>query len=184
MSAHATTTYLGRVKRALAFKALTLWFGMGRSATPWPDENNPPSPAPGDSDISEALFFAKPEVKSLCRPLSQGDWELLAPDARVPRSINGVYYALVADVDAYDEIARWVYLRGVMDVELSHPAGTFRQTAVFSDLVPDAGYEAATWLLPVNVDDRGSMEWIDNNKPKTIDLTENRCTTHVVIEFR
>ena len=49
MSAVATTTYVGRIKRALAFKGLDLWGCWGRSTTPWDDENNPPSPVAGSN---------------------------------------------------------------------------------------------------------------------------------------
>lgn len=180
----SATTYTDCVIDALRKKSEYLWFCFGGTTTPWDDDANPPAITPGTLAVAEPLFYAQREFASLARPVTQSEWEALAPDARAPRAINGIYYAYVADEDAHDEFARWLYVRGVADTQLSHPAGTIRIVGILSDLVPQAGYESATVLLPSQVSDPGKLRHLTHSSAFTLNETQNRLTIHAPIECR
>ena len=133
--------------------------------------------------MDEALVFTQALVQQLVKAVTEEAWDLLESDARVPVPVNGLYYAYVDDADAYTELARWVYGRFMVDPSSGHPTGTFRVIGIFSGLTPGAGHEAADYLLPADVDDRGILEWLDNNPPVIL-TTSYRHTAHIVIEFR
>lgn len=152
------TEYDGRTQRAVEFKNRTLWMEFGRPSTPWPDDASPPSPTPGETDVDIPYLYVKVADKSICRPCTEQEYEAADPDDRA--SVGSLQYLKVADEDAYDESARCVYCRAVVG-SWDHPAGMFRQARLYSDLVPQAGYENSTWLLPENVTDPGIRQWFD-----------------------
>jgi hypothetical protein len=184
MSNAATIMYEGSVESALDLKAATLWLCFAGMTTPWSDDANPPTPAPGETAIAEPLVYIKASVQHLCRPVTLVEWEALAMDARVPVPINGIYYAYVDDEDAYTEVARWLYVQVTINPTGSgHPAGAFRMLRLLKGLVPAAGYEGADWLVPANVSSRGKLRWGDNIPVMTASGS-NFFTAHIPIEFR
>ncbi len=100
----------------------------------------------------------------MAKEVSQVEYDALAESQRGVVVIDEVirYLKLVSDENAQAEIARYVYLRGVSNPALGHPASTFRQIGIYSGLVPDAGYENAEWLAATNVDEYGLLEYLDN----------------------
>ncbi len=169
----AVTTYIGRSRRALLHKDnSTYWVAIGRT-TAWEDENVPPAETPGATDIEEAICFVQPQLASLCRPVNEnGDFTHL-----------GQQYAYVADEDALVEDGRFLYILAKFDPTEGQPYGEFRQTGIFCNLVPVAGYEQAQWLAPANVADRGVLEYLDNDVKTT--MAQNRQEViEIVIEFR
>ena len=176
--------YNDAVMTALLKKDKYLWFCFGGTDTAWADDNNPPAVQFGAQVVAEPLFYVKREFVSLARQVTQSEWEALASDARSPRAINGVYYAYVTDEDAYDQIGRWIYVRGVADTQLGHPAGTIRIAGIYADLVPQAGYESATVLLPSQVSDPGTLLHLTNSSKLILSETQNRLTIHVPIECK
>ncbi len=148
------TSYDAQVERALWIKAKNLWIAIGRT-TAWPTEQIPPSETPGTHDIDEPVAYHRPSVLSLARPVSSGG----------DVTFNGQQYAFVADVDAYTEYARFIYFKAVFDPieDPGLPLTGFRQSCVYSGLVPAAGHESDQWLAPANVSDPGILEYIANH---------------------
>jgi hypothetical protein len=164
MARIATTTYGARVKRGLDLKnGDDLWFALGKTSA-WPNDESPPSPLPGDTEVTEPFIVFKPIIKSMAREVSQVEYDALQESQRGVVVIDEVirYLKLVSDENAQTEVARYVYLRGVSNPALGHPAATFRQIGIYSGLVPAAGYENAEWLATTNVDQYGLLEYLDN----------------------
>jgi hypothetical protein len=170
----AVTPYGECSRRALLIKQNSdFWFAWGRQ-TAWPDDSLPPIPTPGGStDIDTPLVFKKPALVSLCRPVNSGE----------DFTYRGQKYQYVADNNAIADGGRFVYLRGRLDPTDGDPVGTFRQIAVFSDLVPNAGYESANKLLPAQVDSHGQLVYLSNDIPVQIDV--NRLHgVEILLEIR
>lgn len=189
------TGYEGRVEEAIDLKNKTLWMCFCRTETAWPttlttDDDNPPSPLPTDAEDDEPYLYVKSEYKTLCRPVTLEVFEATDPLLRVAigsgrPDVAPVYYVYESsDATAYENSARWVYMRARLDVAAGiHPPGVFRQIKVYSGLIPAAGEGAATWLLPDHVEDRGKMRWI-RNYPRTIVSDAEVKVQHIVVEKR
>jgi hypothetical protein len=175
------THYEGRVEDAIDLIAKDLWFAFLRSTTEWDDPDNPPSPAPGTTTIVEPYLYVKADAKALCRTASDEDYAAAGGEAKI--MVGGVKYIFVAEVDAYDEFARWVYCRGLLDPMTIHPEGTFREIRIYSGITPTTGHESDLWLLPANVSSVGRVRWVRNYIEVTAD-TSSTWTAHVVIEKR
>jgi hypothetical protein len=145
---------------------------IGRT-TAWDDEANPPDPSPTASAIEEAIVYVTPTQVSLCKVVSTGE----------DVTHLGTKYAFVADDDAVDEGARFLYMLGRFDPTSGQPYATFRQVALYSNLVPETGHESDSWLAPANVSDAGLLEYLDNDV-STI-MTDTRLEViEIMIEFR
>lgn len=191
--------YEGRVEDALELKSKDLWFCFCKNSTPWPDggdtdETKVPSHLPADADVDEPYLFVKAEYKSIARVATEEEYDAVDPSARILIRTGGsdddpedppiyVRYLFIADADAYENDARWVYARTAIDASGAHPMGSFRTIKMYSGLTPGARYEGATWLLPENVEDRGVFRWGRNFTLVTASSTI-KWTTHVVIEKR
>jgi hypothetical protein len=186
MSELPCATYYDLVTMALAWKASgPFWLGFGGSVTPWSgpniDDSHPPQAAPGTGDIIEPLVFVKANPVTLCRPITQAEYDALPWDQK--EKVGTQCYAFVADADAYDQFARSVFLRGGIDPSEGQPTGDVRQTGVFSGLVSLAGYENATVLLPEHVQSHGRLRWLDYDK-KTPVSSGFKFTRKIVREMR
>lgn len=149
------TTIDSCVKQALRKKTLDVfWFALGRT-TAWANEAQPPDESAGAHAIDEPICYVLADVVSLCTPVESGG------DVQV----DGQEYAFVADVDAYTEGARFLYIHADFNVEESPglPYAGFRQHGLYSGLTPAAGHEADVWLAPVNVQDPGQLEYYRNH---------------------
>ena len=95
----------------------------------------------------------------------------------------GTKYEFVSDGNAIAEGARYLYLLARFDPTSGQPYDTFRQVALFSNLVPASGHESDSWLAPANVSSEGLLEYLDNDV-STI-MTETRLEViEIMIEFR
>lgn len=167
-----TTTYDCRVRTALLWKQNTIpWIAVGRTAV-WANEQNPPDPSPGATDIEEAIVFAKATNVKLCKPVTEGE----------DITVDGQKYAYVDDEDAYTEYARYVFVEATLDPAVM-PYANYRQKGIFADLVPVAGHEADTWLAPADVSDVGHLLYLANKTVKSYGPGETRIE-RTVIEFR
>jgi hypothetical protein len=145
---------------------------IGRT-TVWDDEENPPDPSPTASAIEEPIVYVTPSQVSLCKVVSTGE----------DVTHLGTKYAFVADEDAVDEGARFLYMLGRFDPTSGQPYATFRQVALYSNLVPGTGHESDSWLAPANVSDAGLLEYLDYDV-STI-MTDTRLEViEIMIEFR
>ena len=179
MSDYAVTEYEGRIERILDLKNKPLWVQFGRPVTPWPDENNPPNPIPGDTDVEPPYLYVAATYKSLIRPATDAEYDAAADPDRV--MVGVTKYLYVADVDAYTQSARWLYIKATIDVAAGFPAGTFRQVRLFSNLVAVLGHENDAWLLPANVTSPGTRIWTDNCPPEICTAAVRR-SAYIVIE--
>lgn len=182
----ATTTYTGRIKRGLEFKNNnTLWFALGQT-DPWPNDQSPPSPDPGQTSVNEPFIAFRPAILSMAAEITQDQYNLLPDASKAIVVIDQVvvYLQLFADTDAYTNIARYVYLRGVSNPALGYPGKTFRQVGVYTNLVPAAGYENNQWLVPTNITSFGQLEYVDNGGPVNQDNTGPVVVVAVALEFK
>ena len=161
-----------------------LWVIMGQTSE-WTDENDPDSPTPGSETIVEPFVAIKPIVKTMAVEVTEEAYTALTDGFRAAVSIEGTikYLELVADADAYTRGARYLYIKALYDpVVAGHPAFvSFRTYYLTSALVPSAGYENATWLVPDNIDDYGLLEY-ENAGTKV--LGGIAIVLPVVLEFR
>lgn len=169
----AVTTYASRSRRALLHKQnSTFWVCVGRT-TAWDDEQVPPDPSPSDSAITEPIVYVAPTTVSLCKVVSSGE----------DITHLGTKYEFVADEDAVDENARFLYIMARFDPTVGQPFDTFRQIALYSNLTPVAGHESDSWLAPANVSDEGLLEYIDNDVATVMAITRLEVI-EIMIEFR
>ena len=169
----AVTTYSGRARRALLHKTnSTYWVAIGRT-TAWDDEEVPPDPSPSASAITEPIVYVTPTTVSLCKVVTSGE----------DITHLGTKYELVDDVDAITEGARYLYIMARFDPTSGQPYDTFRQVALYSNLVPASGHESDNWLEPANVSDEGLLEYLDNDVA-TIMTTTRLEVIEIMIEFR
>jgi hypothetical protein len=161
-----------------------LWVVMGKTSE-WTDEDDPDTPAPGDATIVEPIVAIKPIINTMAVEVTESAYNALQEGFRAAVSIEGVvkYLELVADEDAYDRYARYLYIKALYDpIIAGHPAFTsFRVYYLTSGLVPSAGYEDADWLVPDNIDDYGLNEY-ENAGTKILDGVA--IVLSVVLEFR
>lgn len=169
----AVTTYHSRARRALLHKEnSTFWVSIGRT-TVWTDEKNPPDPSPSATAIEEPIVYVKPTTVSLCKVVTSGE----------DVTHLGTKYQFVADEDAIDQSARFLYMLARFDPTSGQPYDTFRQVAMYSNLVPTSGHEGDSWVAPENVSSEGLLEYLDNDVA-TI-MTDTRLEViEIMIEFR
>jgi len=174
MTTFGAAAYAGRVGRALDFKgSKTLWCGIGRQIG-WVDDLYPPEPDLTALTIEEPLVYVKADFTTLCV------WSEVEADVEVADN----YFAYIADVDALDNFARFLYAQFTFDGTIvGMPFGQFRQVGVFSDLVPASGHESDIWLPPANVSSVGTLEYISNRRPVTFSDGEVRME-RIIIEFK
>jgi hypothetical protein len=179
MSDYGVTEYEGRIERILELKNKDLWVEFGRPTTPWDDENIPPSPVPGAVDVDTPYLYVEATLKTVCRPAVDND-EYVAAGANAV-TVGTTQYIFVADEDAYDESARWLYVKAAIDVAGGYPSGTYRQVRLFSGLTPALGHESDAWLLPANVTDPGIRQWTDTCPPE-INTAAAKKAANIIIE--
>jgi hypothetical protein len=169
----ATTTYKSRARRALLLKDnSTFWGAIGR-VTAWDNEASPPDPSPASTAVEETICYVQASLVALCTPVDDDE----------DVTVLGQKYAYVADEDAIDEGARFIYVKVIFDPSAGQPYDTFRQIGLFSDLVPSAGYESETWLAPENVDSSGLLEYLSNEQSTNMS-TSKKEIIEIVIENR
>ena len=165
------------------------WIVIGQTAA-WNNEGDTPEPfAPGDTSIATPVVAIKPAVLSLCREVSEGDYNLLLEGERASVVIEGVshYFAFVADEDYLTEYARFLYMHAIYSTPLGMPSpstGDFRQYSVYTSLVPSAGYESADWLAPANIDDYGILLYSNRREAIAVNSSGPIVCIPVLVELR
>jgi len=149
------TTKIGQIRQTLTFKnSETFWFVVGRTQTPWEDEQNPPSESVDTTSLSEIAGFAKAQSVFLCYPDENGSIEF-----------RGQRYSLVLNDDnAYDNDSRFLYCSTLLKFD-EFPVVTFRQYGLVVGVVPTSGNENKTVLLPDEVLDPGKLICYVNHPP-------------------
>lgn len=191
MSNFGVFEYPGRIDRALYVGSKPLWCEFGRPNTPWPlvpatppqtgMVERPATPLPNQVDVDVPYLYVKAARVSLVVPVTQAQYSaLIASDPASATIVGGAWYQYVSNTNAFTSGAYWLYMQFVVDVSQGMPPGTFRQTRVFSDLVPQAGYEGAAWLIPSNVSQKGLEQRYDTNVPITTD-DSMAWTSHVLV---
>ena len=142
-----------------------MWVTLGKQ-TAWDNEDLPDSPDQDTHDIEEPLVAIKAQIQSLVIEVSSEDYDLLSPANRaIAYSETGyVYLELVADEDAYEKVAKQIYVEATYAPLIGMPEADFRIFGVYSDLIPAAGYESAAWLSPVNIEDYGLLVNLSHGK--------------------
>ena len=164
------------------------WIVVGQTGE-WVAEPAPDAFAPGDSDIENPVVAIRPAVLSLCREVSESDYNLLAEGHRASVTIEGVphYFAFVSDGDYLVEYARFIYMHAIYSTPLGMPSpssGSFRQYSIFADLVPAAGYEQADWIAPANIDDYGILAYSNKRAPISVNSSGPIVVLPALIELR
>ena len=147
----ATTTNRGHIARALDFFDRTdVYFGLGQTTTPWPDELNPPKPDVSTSSLAEPLGYKKVESKYMV--VQDPNGTIVYRDSK---------WKIVPRDQAVALGSKWVYLESFIRYD-ELPLQSYRSIAVVSRLVPndDIPSNQAT-LIPSQVKDPGIVEVID-----------------------
>jgi hypothetical protein len=144
---------IGNISRAMDFISGDLWICIGRT-TPWPDENNPPIVSPDILDVEEPVIFKKADVKTFVVEDTTGEY-----------IVQGVTYKAVSEEFARNNLVTTILIKAtITDTDISDDV-TFRQVGLYSKLVPTAGNEGKTLLLPSEVEFTGYLEWVSNREP-------------------
>jgi hypothetical protein len=168
-------TAYSHTRRALEFTEKTdVYVAFGKTSS-WPDDNVPPDPDPLATQVDEVVGYKKVTKNVLVVPDNAGTIE-----------IYGVMWREVAQVDAYTELARHVWVQGQLNYD-EFPVNIFyREIGIYTGLVREATDELAnpgrTALLPAHVDDPGILEYIYNDKPIPRHLNR-RDIINVVLTF-
>lgn len=174
MASYGLHSYMGRARLALLFKEhSTLWAAFGRT-TEWVDEDDPDvleNPLTVES-LEEPIVYVKSSFVSLCKQV----------DDNGDVTVGGQDYEFVEDEDAISEEAMYLYSLYELNGPGGMPTGTYRQVAVFSNVVPAAGHASDDWLLPEDVDDFGNIEYMAN-RTKIVFTSGEVRQERVIIEF-
>ncbi|MGC8717973.1 MAG: hypothetical protein ACP5RW_08255 [bacterium] len=142
--------------------------------TAWADDDDPPAPNPATLSVSDPLVYVKADFVTLCV------WSETPSDVE----IAGNHFTYVTDSEAMDKFARFLYAQFTFDGTIAGmPYGTFRQVAVYSNLVPTSGHSGDIWLPPQNVSSPGTLEYLSNRKPTVFSDGEIRME-RIIIEFK
>jgi hypothetical protein len=163
MSRSAVKKYNSSIKRALEMKqGDDIWIVMGKTSE-WTDEDVPDTPSPSDDTLVEPFLAIKPIIKSMAKEITAEAYDLLQAGYKATVTVSGVvkYLELVADEDAYDDVAIYLYIQALYDpIASGHPDfDEFRVYYATSGLTPSAGYESDLWLASDNIDDYGMVEY-------------------------
>lgn len=142
----------------LAKDNLNFWFAVGR-ITPWSNENNPPAENVAVETIDEIQGLKKVDTIQFVKEDLNG--------TIVINTAEGLKrFGVVAEADIYDQDAVWLYFSAWLIFD-TFPVITFRQTALFVDVVPVTGHETDDVLLPEEVVNYGKMIAYVNHAPRT-----------------
>ncbi len=167
----SATTIEGMIRIAIDFKnANVFWFAVGRTQTPWPDEKNPPPETTNAADFVEIGGYQKAQTVSLCYPDPAGAIEF-----------KGARYSLVTDENAYSYESRFLYASTLLKFD-EFPVLTFRQYRLLVGVIPTAGNEGKSILLPGEVADRGKVIGYVNHPP-IIRTAGSKNLLEIIIEF-
>lgn len=154
----AILTLRARANRAMEYKKVmeeqTMWFGFGRK-TPWANDDEPPTPKPATEDIEEPIGYKKTDMITFVKQDDEG-----------PIFYLGDNYSAISDEEAIATDSTLLYVRCTVNyTEL--PPTTYREIGIFRGLKPITAKIASKVLLPSEVEDRGTLDIIDNLQPSS-----------------
>ncbi len=127
--------------------------GVGRT-TPWADEENPPAPSSTTTTLEELIIYKRPNRLTFVTNDDNGEITILGEK----------YRALTLD-EARNLQAQQVLIQITLStVDFGGPAN-YRQIGVFTYVVPTAGNESKSILLPSEIEDPGIIIHITNRSP-------------------
>lgn len=155
--------YKGRALRALQFKQNNeIWGVIGRTS-PYPDNDKLIPPLPSQESVPEPICYVRPQFLSLCRNVAVGG----------NIEIGGQRYEFIADNDAVDSDAYFLYALYRFDPTIGQPYGNYRQCGMVVNLEPADGYDNAVWLAPENVINPGILCFSENDTVATMSLARS-----------
>lgn len=150
-----TATTFAHVRRALEFSQKEDVYAVIGKTSAWPDDNNPPTPDPETTVIPEALGYVKVQQNTL-----------IVPDVAGPIELYQIKWRTVADVDAYTEKARHVWLQGEFQYDDVPVAVSYRMVGITTGLTKQPLVPPLqTLLLPADVLDPGVLEYVYHDQP-------------------
>lgn len=127
--------------------------GVGRT-TPWADEEDPPAPSLTDTTLEELIIYKRPNRLTFVINDSNGDITIL----------GGKYRALTLE-EARNLQAQQVLIQTTFSTADFGGPADYRQIGVFTYVVPTAGNENKSILLPSEIEDPGIIIHITNRSP-------------------
>lgn len=151
--------------------AQSMYFGLGRSLTPWKDDSSPDIPDPSQSSLDELIGMKKVTSVSLAVPVSSQQGSNTV-------SYAGNYYELVGIADAYTRGATFVYIASTI-LQTDFTAQTYRSVGLFNGPTFATGVIGDT-VSAEYITNQGRLQVIDNISTK--DRSGLDITQYVIIE--
>ena len=153
--------YSGSIAAGIAVKELpSIWIVLGKTSA-WDNEDSPDSPLPGNNNVVEPFVAISPAILSMSAIVTLDEYNALGDSNRTTCIVGDtlVYLQLVDDVDAYDSVAKYLYIRAVFDPIIAQmpSADYFRVYYAVFGLIPAAGHENAPWISDANVESYGRI---------------------------
>lgn len=171
----AITTYNARVELAkyVISKINTMYLVIGRP-TPWSNEQAPPEPTEGTTQLDETIGYKKVTKAVLVRPTKDSD------SNRETVSYGNKSWTVIGEYEAKAEGAKWAYFESeIVGDEL--PTGTYRQAGIAIDVEATTGVNKLA-LLPSELTSAGTLMFYDNKQFQN--RTEQVSTKErMVVEF-
>jgi hypothetical protein len=133
---------------------LTFWIAVGRTSA-WPNESSPPAETVTTETIDQIQGLKRADLVQFVKEDANGT--IIFKDKK---------YSVVEEADIYTDDAIWLYFSGWLLFD-QFPVVTFRQTAIFVDVIPTSGNEGKDVLLPSQVQSYGKMIGYVNHLAKT-----------------
>lgn len=127
--------------------------GVGRT-TPWEDEEDPPAPSLTDTTLEELIIYKRPNRLTFVTNDDNGEITIL----------GGKYRALTLE-EARDLQAQQVLIQTTFSTADFGGPADYRQIGVFTYVVPTAGNESKSILLPSEIEDPGLIIHLTNRSP-------------------
>ena len=181
-------TLKSRQRRMLDWMSTDLayrFIGIG-GQTPWPDDANPPIPDERQEEVTELIGLQRVDSYKFAKVIPNPT----TLQKRTGVYYKGLYYSVTQDVNiALDEGYTSVMVQITLDRDTvdAIPVGvTFRQVGLYIDVNATAdeikyGITREQWLNKP-IEDRGTLELIDNRSPITRALDQQE-QVYILIDF-
>lgn len=130
-----------------------IYVGVGRT-TAWNDENDPPTPSSNVEEITELLIYKKPDKVAFIVPDNDGTITVL-----------GNKYRELTLEEARTLQSRLMLVSVTFSTSDFGGIADYRQLGVFAYVIPTAGNEAKSVLLPAEINDPGYPIHFANRSP-------------------
>lgn len=162
---------IGSTSRVKDILENDVWLCIGRT-TPWGEEDLPPQPDVGTTELDEPVVYKKIIEKYFVQEVSEdGDYY-----------VSGTWYKILSEAEARTAKTNLVIFTTSLTFEEIGDEITFRQVGLYSNLIPAEGYEEATFLTPDQVEDPGWLEWFSNREPINVQPEQTQIF-YIVLAF-